>query len=78
MAPHPPPTEENDAMTNPSDTIEPWVRELLRCPKCLTTLRDDSRDGAPELVCESAECGLAYPVEDGIPVLLIDKARPRG
>jgi hypothetical protein len=29
----------------------------------------------PELVCTSATCGLAYRVEDGIPVLLVDEAR---
>ena len=37
---------------------------------------DDSRlddDAASELVCTS--CGLAYPVRDDIPVLLVDEAR---
>ena len=35
-------------------------------------------DDAPqesELRCTSKECGLAYPVRDGIPVLLVDEAR---
>ncbi|HTQ89602.1 MAG TPA: Trm112 family protein, partial [Streptosporangiaceae bacterium] len=30
---------------------------------------------ASELVCTSATCGLAYPVRDDIPVLLVEEAR---
>jgi uncharacterized protein YbaR (Trm112 family) len=33
-----------------------------------------AEDAAEELVCTS--CGLAYPVRDDIPVLLVDEARP--
>jgi uncharacterized protein YbaR (Trm112 family) len=63
-------------------TIEPWLREILRCPSCGGTLRDgaDERldaaaENAPELQCTS--CRLAYRVDDGIPVLLVDQARTR-
>jgi uncharacterized protein YbaR (Trm112 family) len=58
-------------------TIEPWLREILRCPKCQATLRDDTGPGgAAELVCTAGDCGLAYPMDGTIPVLLIDEARP--
>lgn len=47
-----------------------WARELLRCPVDRGEL-DDSP--AAELICRT--CALAYPVIDGIPVLLVDDAR---
>lgn len=56
--------------------IEPWLREILRCPQCLSQLADADGPTGPELVCTSAACALAYRVEDGIPVLLVDEARP--
>ena len=47
-------------------SISPWLREILRCPKCLAELRDDTGlTGGPELVCMSDECGLAYRIDDG-------------
>ncbi|HYN29633.1 MAG TPA: Trm112 family protein [Dermatophilaceae bacterium] len=58
--------------------IEPWLREILRCPRCQAELRDDTGPGGPELVCVSETCGLAYRVDEGIPVLLVDEARPPG
>lgn len=56
-------------------TIEPWLREILRCPQCRAELRDETGPAGPELVCTNAQCGLAYRFDDGIPVLLIDEAR---
>jgi uncharacterized protein YbaR (Trm112 family) len=56
--------------------IEPWLREILVCPRCHATLADDeSLTGHPELRCTSEDCGLIFRVDDGIPVLLIDEAR---
>lgn len=57
-------------------SIDPWLREILRCPKCHAELRDTTGpDGGAELVCTGEDCALAYPITDGIPVLLIDEAR---
>jgi uncharacterized protein len=53
--------------------IDDWLLDILACPKCHAPLRAD--DDASELVCTSASCGLAYPVRDDIPVLLVDEAR---
>jgi phosphomannomutase len=55
--------------------IEPWLREILRCPQCRSTLSDGSGPGGPELQCTNAECRLAYRIDDGIPVLLVDESR---
>ena len=53
--------------------IDDWLLEILACPNCRSPLRADHE--ASELVCTNAECGLAYPVRDDIPVLLVDEAR---
>ena len=63
-------------MTEASSTgLEPWLREILRCPKCHASLRDAEGPSGPELHCTDAECALAYRIDDGIPVLLVDEAR---
>lgn len=52
--------------------IDPLLLELLRCPKPdHGDLLVDEQAG--ELVCQV--CGTAYPVRDGLPVMLIDEAR---
>jgi uncharacterized protein len=51
--------------------IDPALLAILACPDCRSPLRAD--DEAEELVCTG--CGLAYPVRDDIPVLLVDEAR---
>jgi hypothetical protein len=51
--------------------LEDWVLDIIVCPKCHAALR--AEDAASELVCTG--CGLAYPVRDNIPVLLIEEAR---
>jgi uncharacterized protein YbaR (Trm112 family) len=48
------------------------LAEILVCPACHSDLEQDEE--ASRLVCTG--CGLRYPVEDGIPVMLIDEAEP--
>ena len=60
-----------------SGGVDPTLLELVVCPDCHGELRvDDAGPGETSLVCRS--CGLAYPVRDGIPVLLVDEARRPG
>lgn len=46
--------------------------DILVCPVCKGNL--EYRKEALELVCHA--CKLAYPIRDGIPVMLEDEARP--
>ncbi len=54
--------------------IDPRLLELLVCPLTKQVLRYDR--ARQELVSEAA--GLAYPIRDGIPIMLVDEARPLG
>ena len=51
--------------------VDPKLLEILVCPLTKGPLRYDA--GAQELVSEQA--GLAYPIRDGIPIMLVDEAR---
>ncbi|MGK6354232.1 Trm112 family protein [Sphingomonas sp. DT-207] len=57
--------------TLPMMEIDPWLLERLVCPATRTRLRYDAE--RQELV--SDEAGLAYPIRDGVPVLLVEEAR---
>ncbi len=59
---------------NISPAVDPKLLEILVCPVTKETLHYD-RD-AQELVSEGA--GLAYPIRDGIPIMLPDEARQLG
>lgn len=51
--------------------IDRKLLEILVCPQTKTALRYDAE--AHELISDKA--GLAYPIRDGIPILLVDEAR---
>ena len=51
--------------------IDPWLLAKLVCPLTRQPLRHDA--DAQELISEAA--GLAYPIRDGVPVMLIEAAR---
>jgi len=48
------------------------LREILACPKCKGEL--EFREQAQQIRCNA--CKLIYRIEDEIPVMLIDEAKP--
>jgi uncharacterized protein len=52
--------------------VDPKLLEILVCPLTKGTLRYDR--AAQELISDQAK--LAFPIRDGIPIMLIDEARP--
>ena len=53
-------------------TADPKLLEILVCPLTRTRLHYDRE--RQELVSKAA--GLAYPIRDGVPIMLPDEARP--
>ncbi|WP_135211893.1 Trm112 family protein [Vitreimonas flagellata] len=51
--------------------VDPKLLEVLVCPQSRKPLRYDRE--RQELISENAR--LAYPVRDGVPIMLIDEAR---
>jgi len=54
--------------------VDPKLLEILVCPLTKGPLEYDA--AAQELI--SRKAGLAYPIRDGIPIILIDEAREMG
>ncbi len=52
-------------------TIDPSLLSILACPVCKAALTQPTDD---RLLCSG--CGRTYPIEDGIPVLLVEAAIP--
>ena len=53
-------------------TISKELLDILACPKCKGTIvLNAAEDG---LICN--QCQLIYEIRDGIPIMLIDEAKP--
>ena len=52
-------------------SLDPALLAILVCPVTRTPLRYDA--DAQELVSEAA--GVAYPIRDGVPIMLVEEAR---
>ncbi len=54
----------------PDSDIRPELLDVLACPACDDRPKVELKNGA---ICCS-KCGRTYPIEDGIPIMLIEKA----
>lgn len=52
-------------------SVDPWLLSVLVCPLTRTPLVHD--EAAGELISEAA--GLAFPIREGVPVMLVEEAR---
>ena len=53
-------------------TVSPQLLALLVCPKCKGAL--EYREQESSLICHN--CRLRYEIREGIPIMLIDEAKP--
>ena len=53
-------------------SIDKKLLEILACPKCKGEIR--LTEGEDGLICDA--CKLLYEIKDGIPIMLIDEAKP--
>jgi uncharacterized protein YbaR (Trm112 family) len=65
------PGRQEEAATSEPTRIDPRLLEILVCPLTKTTLEYDAEH--QELISRSAR--LAYPIRDGIPIMLPEEAR---
>ncbi|MCZ8045009.1 MAG: Trm112 family protein [Beijerinckiaceae bacterium] len=61
-----------ESVTETATRIDPKLLEILVCPLTKATLEYDA--AKQELVSRAAR--LAYPIRDGIPIMLPEEARP--
>lgn len=59
-------------MPDGQQKVDPKLLEILVCPMTKRPLRYDPDN--QELISDQA--GLAYPIRDGIPIMLVEEARP--
>lgn len=57
-------------MTDPEPLVSPELLAIMQCPACAGELSE--RHEPPALVCSA--CARAYPVREGIPVMLVEEA----
>ncbi|MCK0197855.1 Trm112 family protein [Ancylobacter sp. 6x-1] len=69
---HPSVSDPRTELPRSGHEIDPKLLEILVCPLTKGALEYDRE--ARELISRGAR--LAYPIRDGIPIMLVDEARP--
>lgn len=64
-------TEHEAGQSRATGSVDPKLLEILVCPLTKGPLRYDA--ARQELISDQAR--LAYPIRDGIPIMLVDEAR---
>jgi uncharacterized protein YbaR (Trm112 family) len=64
----------SSSVDRPADSVDPKLLEILVCPLTKTPLEYDAV--RQELISRAAK--LAYPIRDGIPIMLPEEARRLG
>jgi uncharacterized protein YbaR (Trm112 family) len=54
--------------------LDKELLEVLCCPEC----RGEVKEQGDKIICQNSECGLQYPIKDGIPVMLVEEAKKGG
>lgn len=55
-------------------SIDKELLDILACPACKGEVKLEGE----KIVCQNSQCGLRYPIRDGIPVMLVEEAeKPR-
>ena len=68
------PASDASSPSQPRSAVDPKLLDILVCPATKSPLRYDRE--RQELISDQA--GLAYPIKDGIPIMLVDEARTLG
>jgi uncharacterized protein len=52
-------------------SVNQALLDILACPACKTKVELKEE----KIICTNADCGLIFPVRDGIPVMLVEEAQ---
>ncbi|MDP8261884.1 MAG: Trm112 family protein [Candidatus Ancaeobacter aquaticus] len=50
--------------------VDKELLDIMACPEC----KSDVKLEGEKIVCTNPDCGLKYPIRDGIPIMLVDEA----